>query len=51
MDKKPAPQKFGGERNVKFNTESREEHNNRRNREDGERPPRIQNDFRRGPPG
>ncbi|XP_058804859.1 SERPINE1 mRNA-binding protein 1-like isoform X2 [Phymastichus coffea] len=49
-DKKPSQQKFGGERNVKFNTESREEHYNRRNHEDGERP-RIQNDFRRGPSG
>lgn len=51
-DKKPGQQRFGGERNVKFSTESREEHNNRRNREDGEqRPARFQNDYKRGPPG
>jgi len=53
-EKKLAQTKYSGEhrdRNVKFN-ESREEHNNRRNREDGERPPRAQNDYRRGgPPG
>lgn len=50
-EKKLTQQKFGGgnrDGNVKF--ESREEHNNRRNREDGDRPPRSQND-RRGPPG
>ncbi|XP_014222838.1 plasminogen activator inhibitor 1 RNA-binding protein-like isoform X1 [Trichogramma pretiosum] len=46
-DRKSAQQKAGGER--KF--EAREEHNNRRNREDGDRLPRIQNDSRRGPPG
>ncbi|XP_014213295.1 plasminogen activator inhibitor 1 RNA-binding protein isoform X2 [Copidosoma floridanum] len=51
-DKKPGQQKFGGgERNVKFASENREDHTNRRNREDGERPPRAQNDFKRGPPG
>lgn len=51
-DKKPAQQKSGGDRNVKFATENSEEHNNRRNRENGEqKPPRIQNEFKRGPPG
>lgn len=35
---------------MKFSGESREERNNRRNREDGERTPR-QGELRRGPPG
>lgn len=49
-EKKPVqPRPTGGERNVKFPAESREERNNRRNREEGDtRPPR---DNRRGPPG
>lgn len=51
-DKKPAqPRTSGGDRNVKFSGESREERNNRRNREDGERTLRGQGEFRRGPPG
>ncbi|XP_071573633.1 uncharacterized protein [Temnothorax nylanderi] len=51
-DKKPAqPRASGGDRNVKFSGESREERNNRRNREDGERTLRGQGEFRRGPPG
>lgn len=36
---------------MKFSGESREERNNRRNREDGERTPRGQGELRRGPPG
>lgn len=52
VEKKPAqPRVSGGERNVKFSGESREERNNRRNREDGERTLRGQGEFRRGPPG
>ncbi|XP_012278169.1 plasminogen activator inhibitor 1 RNA-binding protein isoform X2 [Orussus abietinus] len=53
VEKKPStPRAAGGERNVKFSGESREEHNNRRNREDGERPPRGQGgELRRGPSG
>jgi len=51
VDKKPAqPRASGGDRNVKFSGESREERNNRRNREDGERTLRGQGEFRRGPP-
>ncbi|XP_011339650.1 plasminogen activator inhibitor 1 RNA-binding protein isoform X2 [Ooceraea biroi] len=51
QDKKPAqPRASGGDRNVKFSGESREERNNRRNREDGERTLRGQGEFRRGPP-
>ncbi|XP_076172236.1 uncharacterized protein LOC143149068 isoform X1 [Ptiloglossa arizonensis] len=51
-DKKPPQQRTGGgDRNVKFSGESREERNNRRNREDGERTPRGQGELRRGPPG
>lgn len=50
-EKKPSQPRTGGERNLKFSGESREERNNRRNREDGERPPRNQMDNRRGPPG
>ncbi|KAJ8682891.1 hypothetical protein QAD02_018683 [Eretmocerus hayati] len=47
-NKKPGYQRNTGERNVKFSAESREEHYNKRNREDGgDRPPRIQNDSRR----
>lgn len=49
--KSSQPRITGGERNVKFSGESREERNNRRNREDGERTPRNQGDLRRGPPG
>lgn len=52
VEKKPAQQRSGGgDRNVKFSGESREDHNNRRNREDGDRPPRNQGEYRRGPPG
>ncbi|XP_057319855.1 plasminogen activator inhibitor 1 RNA-binding protein-like isoform X2 [Microplitis mediator] len=52
VEKKPAQQRSGGgDRNVKFSGESREDHNNRRNREDGDRPPRSQGEYRRGPPG
>ncbi|XP_032679183.1 plasminogen activator inhibitor 1 RNA-binding protein-like isoform X4 [Odontomachus brunneus] len=52
VDKKPSqPRVSGGDRNVKFSGESREERNNRRNREDGERTLRGQGEFRRGPPG
>ncbi|XP_011256182.2 plasminogen activator inhibitor 1 RNA-binding protein [Camponotus floridanus] len=43
------PRTSGGDRNVKFSNESREERNNRRNREEGEKP-RGQGEFRRGPP-
>lgn len=51
-DKKPSqPRTSGGDRNVKFSGESREERNNRRNREDGERVLRGQGEFRRGPSG
>ncbi|XP_043279764.1 plasminogen activator inhibitor 1 RNA-binding protein-like isoform X2 [Venturia canescens] len=53
-EKKPVQQRTstGGDRNVKFSGESREERNNRRNREDGDRPPRNQGgELRRGPPG
>lgn len=54
-EKKPArggePRTSGGDRIVKFSGESREERNNRRNREEGERPVRGgQGEFRRGPP-
>ncbi|EGI64044.1 Plasminogen activator inhibitor 1 RNA-binding protein [Acromyrmex echinatior] len=50
-DKKSAQSRAsGGDRNVKFSGESREERNNRRNREDGERTLRGQGEFRRGPP-
>ncbi|XP_034935884.1 plasminogen activator inhibitor 1 RNA-binding protein-like isoform X1 [Chelonus insularis] len=50
--KSTQPRSGGGDRNVKFSGESREDHNNRRNREDGERPPRNQGgEVRRGPPG
>lgn len=52
-DKKINQQRIGagGERNVKFSVESQEELNNKRNREDtasGDRPPRMNNDARRG---
>lgn len=51
-DKKPPqPRTGGGDRNVKFSGESREERNNRRNREDGEKTPRGPGEVRRGPPG
>ncbi|XP_028045004.1 plasminogen activator inhibitor 1 RNA-binding protein isoform X2 [Monomorium pharaonis] len=50
VDKKAQPRATGGDRNVKFSGESREERNNRRNREDGERVLRGQGEFRRGPP-
>ncbi|XP_029167558.1 plasminogen activator inhibitor 1 RNA-binding protein-like [Nylanderia fulva] len=43
------PRTTGGDRNVKFSSESREERNNRRNREEGEKP-RGQGEFRRGGP-
>lgn len=50
VEKKSAqPRTSGGDRNVKFSSESREERNNRRNREEGEKP-RGQGEFRRGPP-
>ncbi|XP_050458159.1 plasminogen activator inhibitor 1 RNA-binding protein-like isoform X2 [Cataglyphis hispanica] len=50
QEKKAAqPRTSGGDRNVKFSNESREERNNRRNREEGEKP-RGQGEFRRGPP-
>ncbi|OAD58968.1 Plasminogen activator inhibitor 1 RNA-binding protein [Eufriesea mexicana] len=49
--KPPQSRTGGGDRNVKFSGESREERNNRRNREDGERMPRGQGELRRGPPG
>lgn len=50
VEKKAAqPRTSGGDRNVKFSNESREERNNRRNREEGEKP-RGQGEFRRGPP-
>lgn len=45
------PRITGGDRSVKFSGESREEHNNRRNREDGERTIRNQGEIRRGPNG
>ncbi|KAI4499038.1 hypothetical protein M0802_005904 [Mischocyttarus mexicanus] len=45
------PRVTGGDRSVKFSGESREEHNNRRNREDGDRTIRNQGDIRRGPNG
>ncbi|XP_044590464.1 plasminogen activator inhibitor 1 RNA-binding protein-like isoform X2 [Cotesia glomerata] len=51
VEKKPAQPRSGGDRNVKFSGESREDHNNRRNREDGDRPPRAQGEYRRGPSG
>lgn len=52
VDKKPVPPRAsGGDRNVKFSGESREERNNRRNREEGDRTLRGQGEFRRGPPG
>lgn len=52
VDKKPVqPRASGGDRNVKFSGESREERNNRRNREEGDRTLRNQGEFRRGPPG
>ncbi|XP_015113543.1 plasminogen activator inhibitor 1 RNA-binding protein isoform X2 [Diachasma alloeum] len=52
VEKKPSqPRSSGNDRNVKFSGESREEYNNRRNREDGDRPPRGHGgDMRRGPP-
>ncbi|XP_076230913.1 uncharacterized protein LOC143177043 [Calliopsis andreniformis] len=51
-DKKPPQSRTGGgDHKVKFGGESREERNNRRNREDGERTPRGQGEIRRGPPG
>lgn len=51
-DKKaPQSRTSGGDRNVKFSGETREERNNRRNREDGERTPRNQGEVRRGLPG
>ncbi|XP_066585959.1 SERPINE1 mRNA-binding protein 1-like [Prorops nasuta] len=50
-EKKLSQQRPPTDRSVKFSGESREEHNNRRNREDGERPSRGQGDVRRGPPG
>nr|XP_034181489.1 plasminogen activator inhibitor 1 RNA-binding protein-like [Osmia lignaria] len=49
--KPPQARTGGGDRNVKFSAESREERNNRRNREEGERTPRGQGELRRGPPG
>ncbi|CAK9800600.1 Plasminogen activator inhibitor 1 RNA-binding protein [Anthophora quadrimaculata] len=49
--KPPQSRTGGGDRNVKFSGENREERNNRRNREDGEKTPRGQGEFRRGPPG
>lgn len=45
------PRITGGDRSVKFSGESREERNNRRNREDGERTIRNQGEIRRGPSG
>ncbi|KAL2751494.1 plasminogen activator inhibitor 1 RNA-binding protein [Vespula maculifrons] len=45
------PRITGGDRSVKFSGESREERNNRRNREDGERTVRNQGEIRRGPSG
>lgn len=45
------PRITAGDRSVKFSGESREEHNNRRNREDGERTIRNQGEVRRGPNG
>ncbi|KZC13362.1 PREDICTED: plasminogen activator inhibitor 1 RNA-binding protein-like isoform X2 [Dufourea novaeangliae] len=49
--KPPQSRTSGGDRNVKFSGDNREERNNRRNREDGERTPRGQGELRRGPPG
>ncbi|XP_076294641.1 uncharacterized protein LOC143215917 isoform X1 [Lasioglossum baleicum] len=49
--KPPQVRPSGGDRNVKFSGDNREERYNRRNREEGERTPRPQGELRRGPPG